>query len=278
MEQNSAFPFWAGAVLVLVVLVGGYFYVSSRGPSPVTQTQNSQGQGKVYMTVSDASANMQNVSDVAMTVDKVELHSATQGWVTVSDSPHTFNLLSLKANGKAELAGDATVAADSYDQVRATVSKVEVKTKNAGTKGAVLVSNTLTIPGMVVVRANESSQANLDVKTSNSLHVAAKGEYVFAPVVAFESRHSANVQVQSDNSVVVSGGTVDTSSMIGTDLSGKSYVGSELPANIKIQIVGDVPVTVTGSATSSASGSAQTDSSSYMQVTGSTNGTVNLGN
>lgn len=230
------------------------------------------------MTVSDASANMQNVSDVAMTVDKVELHSATQGWVTVSDSPHTFNLLSLKANGKAELAGDATVAADSYDQVRATVSKVEVKTKNAGTKGAVLVSNTLTIPGTVVVRANESSQANLDVKTSNSLHVAAKGEYVFAPVVAFESRHSANVQVQSDNSVVVSGGTVDTSSMIGTDLSGKAYVGSELPANIKIQIVGGVPVTVTGSATSSASGSAQTDSSSYMQVTGSTNGTVNLGN
>lgn len=272
MERNNTLPLWIGAIIL--VAVGGYFYLSGKNTAP--PAENGQEQGKVYVTVSDASANIQNVTDVAMTVSKVELHSATQGWVTVSNNSHTFNLLSLKANGKAELAGNADVAVDAYDQVRATISSVEVKTKSAGTKAAVLVSNTLTIPGAVVVRANESSHANLDVKTSSSLHTATKGEYVFAPVVVFSSRHNAAVSVQSDNSVTVSGGTVDANSVIGTDLSGKVYVGSELPSNVQIQITGGVPVMVHGSTNSSGSGLINIDNT--LMMSGSDSTTVNSNN
>lgn len=234
-------------MLVLIILVGGFFYFHGSNGS-TSSAQN--GTGKVYVTVSDASADISNVSDVDMTISKVELHSATQGWITVSNSSNTFNLLTLKANGQVELAGEADVPADSYDQVRATISGVAVVT-NSGNKPAILTSNTLTIAGPVIVMAGVSSQANLDVNTSDSLHVATDGEYVFAPVVNFESRDTANVTVNSDNSVTVSGGTVDTNIIVGTDLSGVTHVGATLSPTAQIQINAGTPVLIGASASGS---------------------------
>ena len=266
-KTNTLLPYWTLAV-VLAVFIGGYFYFSNKSDSsPVAEN----GFGKVYVTVSDVSADIQNVNDIAMTIGKVELHSATQGWVTVSSAPRSFNLLTLKASGKAELAGSANIAADTYDQTRATINKVQVKTKNAGTKTAVLVSKTLTIKGDVVVRAKESSRVNLDVKASNSLHTATNGDYVFAPVVVLESRHSADVNVQSDNSVVVSGGTLDVNTEVGTDISGNVIVGSELSPSVKINIVNDMPIMVTGGGTTSGSGLIEINTANTL------NSGVNLG-
>ena len=287
MERTDTLPLWIGAI-VLVVLVGGYFYFAGRAAP-------AEGEGTVYFTISDAAADIRNVSEVAMTVNKVELHSASEGWVTVSSAPRTFNLLALKASGKAELAGEANVAAGAYDQVRATISRVEVRTTNAGNRAAILVSNTITIPGRVVVEAGESSHADFDVQTSDSLYMATGGEYVFAPVVVFQSRHDTEVTTGSDRSVTVSGGVTDANVTIGTDISGNVHIGSRLSPNLQIQVVNgsaSAMGTSTGSgsgliqiqvgASGSAGGSATTSNQNNTGTTtggarGSGSGNVNVG-
>lgn len=269
MQQKTLV--WTG-IIVVILLVVGYFYFMGTNATSTPAAQN--GTGKVYVTVSDASANVQDVNDVALTINKVELHSTTQGWITVSTNPNTFNLLSLKASGKVELAGEADVPADTYDQVRATIGSVEVKTTNAGTKTAVLASNTLTISGTTVVDANESSHANLDVQTSDSLHTAIDGEFVFTPVVNFESQDNATVTLNSDNSVTATGGTVDASLMVGTDLSGATHVGAEISPNVQIQINAGIPVMVTGSTNVSGSGLINIQSNTTSNV--NTSGNVNV--
>lgn len=258
---------------MLVVLIGAFFYFSG---SPAHAEQ-----GKVYVSVSDASASIQEVSDVAMTVDKVELHSASQGWVTVSDADRTFNLLTLKANGRMELAGSADVNADTYDQVRMTINKVEVKTKSAGNKAAVVVAHAMTIPGSVVVNANGTAHVNVDVQTSNSLHTATNGEYVFAPVVVYTTNHGGSVSVASDNTVTAQGGTTDTNTGVGTDLSGNVVVGSQLSPDLKIDVSGEtvsaanlqqnglVQFTVSAEGNAMTSGTTNNSGSSNTSTTGS---------
>ena len=269
MESKNTAWVWIGIVVIILVIVGVFYFSGSNNSGSSAQN----GTGKVYVTVSDASANVQGVSDVDMTVNDVELHSASQGWVTVSNSPNTFNLLTLKANGHVQLAGQADVPAGTYDQVRATISGVEVVT-NSGNKPAILASNTLTITGPVIVAADASSEANLDVHTSDSLHVATDGEYVFTPVVNFESRDSANVTVNSDNSVTVSGGTVDTNVIVGTDLSGATHVGAELSSTAQIQINAGAPVLVGASASGSSSELIQVQPDQIVGGSGSASATT----
>lgn len=77
--------------------------------------------GRAVFSITDAAANFENVSEVMLTVDKVEVQSATKGWVLVSNTPKKYNLLDLKASGAlAFLAGKYPVSPThflSYPQV-----------------------------------------------------------------------------------------------------------------------------------------------------------------
>ena len=260
MDRTNTRNWWIGGAVVVIVLLGIFYYMSNAA----------QAKGTVYMTVSDASADIQNVDDVSMTVSKVELHSTTGAWVTVSDSPSTFKLMTLKANGKAELAGKADVPAGTYDQVRATVSDVSVKNKDGSTHSAVLGAHSFTLMANTVVREGQSSRANIDVNTADSMHTATGGQYVFAPVMHFQSRDNAEVTVNSDNTVTTTGGTADGDVMVGTDLQGMSHINAALSPNVQIQINGSMPVML--NASGSASGSGSTSGSS--NASGSSMGTV----
>jgi len=258
-------------VFLGIIIVGWYLY---RGMAQPTGPS-----GKLYMSISDASADIQSVNDIAMTVNKVELRNSAGAWVTVSKTPKTVNLLTLKANGKAELAASADVAADTYDQVRASVSKVDVKTKS-GTKAAVLVSKTFTAPAKTVVRANEETHVDLDVEASNSLHTAAGGEFVFAPVILVTSRSGADVTVSSDNNVTASGGTLDASITVGTDISGETRVNARLSPNATLEIKGGVPVLInaSGSAAGASSGLIDIRTGAVINVGGSASGSATTSN
>lgn len=260
-----------GIGIVLAVILVGWYLLYSASPGGTGE------KGKMYISFSDASADLQNVNDIALTVNKVELHSATRGWVTVSSSPKTVNLLTLKANGRAELAASADVAADTYDQVRANISSVNVKTKS-GTKAAVLASRTFTAPARTVVRANETSHVDLDVQASDSLHTTVDGEYVFATVINVKSRSGTNVTVSSDNSVTASGGTQDSNITVGTDISGETRINAKLAPNVQIEIKGGVPVIInaSGSAAGAGSGLINIQTGGSVNVTGEASGGASM--
>lgn len=263
MDRSNTRAWWIGGAVIVLLALGLVYYYST---TPAHA-------GTVYVTVSDASADMQNVSDVMMTVDKVEMRDSTGAWVTVSNTPHTYKLMSLKANGKAEFYGKADIAAGNYDQIRATVSKVQVQTKDGSMKDVAVASKTFVMTGSTVVREGQSSHANLDIHTSDSMHMATNGSYVFTPVINFKSHSNANVSVGSDNYATMSGGTEDTNTTAGSDLSGQMHANAALSPNVQIQLNGSVMTMVSGTA-SGTTGTTNGQGSTSGSTSGSTNGSA----
>ncbi|MDP3794185.1 MAG: DUF4382 domain-containing protein, partial [Candidatus Uhrbacteria bacterium] len=193
--------------------------------------------GKVIFSITDtdAAASMQGVTAVQMTIDKIEMHSATKGWVNVSNDTKTFDLLTLKASGLTKLAAETNVAVGAYNQIRVHVKKIVV-VKNGVSTEAKLPSNELKLNGIFNVNADAVTSVKLDIIVSQSLHITGKGKFIFAPVIKLESRSNATVQVGSDGFVSISGGKVNTNIMAGMDIKGEEKENFKLDADSNMEI------------------------------------------
>ncbi len=233
-----------GVIAILVIGGGIVWFMQSQNatPAPATgQNQTSQAptgtqaEGRVVFSVTDAATSMQGVTSVKMTVSKVEMHSATQGWVTVSNSAKQFDLLELKSKNEILVDADANVAADTYDQVRMKVDSVTV-VKSGVSHDAKLPSGELKINGNVKVQDNSDASVKLDFIADQSLHETGKGEFIFAPVIKMQTRSGAAVEIASSGSVAINGGTVDTDTTDGMDVNG------EMKANFILDTTGGVEI------------------------------------
>lgn len=229
MKKNYLL-FLIGIVLILTA-------ACSQQPSSSTSTvQTAQPQqGRAVFAITDAAANMGAVTSVMVTVDGVKVHSETKGWITVSSTQKTYDLLKLKAEGKQELLADAQLDEGTYNQIRLDISKVVV-TDAQGSHDAKLPSGELKINGNLVVGANSTSTANLDFIADESLHVTGNGKYIMAPVVQVETRENAYVEVKANNKVEIKSGKVKTNAKVGMDLNGNVGVGVKVPADVDISI------------------------------------------
>ena len=198
-------------------------------------TPSSSGEGRGVFAIKDAAANMESVTSVKMTVDSVKVHSATEGWTTVSSTPKTYDLMQLRAEGKQELLADANLKAGTYDQMRLDVSNVVV-TDESGKHEAKLPSGELKIVGNMVVDANSTSTATFDFVADESLHVTGNGKYIMAPVMQVETRENADTEVTSDNDVKIKGGHVNTNIKVGMDINGNVGVGLRIPSNANLTL------------------------------------------
>ncbi|MDO8510388.1 MAG: DUF4382 domain-containing protein [bacterium] len=234
-------------IVTLVVIIGAIlFYRSGSYNNPENKNGGTSDngaetstKGTIFFSVTDAAANMGAISSIMMTVDKVEMRSEAKGWVTISESPKTFDLLELKSKSKTELLAKADVAADTYNQVRLHISKIVV-TESGQAKEAKIPSNELKLNSEIKVTSGTESSAKFDVMASESLHKTGKGEFIFAPVVKFESRSDANVEVGSDNSVTISGGDADDSVTVGMDINGEVKENFRLDINANLELDGGI--------------------------------------
>lgn len=240
-----------GIVIAVIVVLGAIFYfvrtpettttpeaipsTSSTTTTTTTTTQETT-QGRVVFSVTDAAADMSTISEINMKVNKVEMHSAAKGWMTVSTTPRTYSLLALNASNKSELLADVKAEVGTYDQVRLMVDSISVKTKAGATKVAKLPSGELKLNTTVVVKEDETASVNLDFLADKSLHTTGNGSYIFAPVVKTESKSSATVNVDATNNVTVSGGKVDDSSSSGMDVDGSVKLNFELKKDLKLNL------------------------------------------
>ena len=64
-----------------------------------TTTTQRSGNGRAVFMVADAAADMGSVTKMEVTIDRVEAHSATQGWVTVFNEAKTYDLMELRESG-----------------------------------------------------------------------------------------------------------------------------------------------------------------------------------
>jgi len=230
-------------VLVAVLALGGYLYFSGRDTSSLSTSDEGTNtlptvKGRAVFSVTDVAANIENVNEVALTVNKVEAQSAARGWVTVSDTTRKYNLLALKASGNLEVLADANLETGKYNQVRLHVSEVAVIEKNGTTKKAKLPSGELKIVSGFTVEANKSASVVFDFLVDKSLHVTGKGEYIFAPVVKVESKSNAQVAVESNGKVSIVGGNAEADTTVGMDVNGSVKANFALNAGARLELVG----------------------------------------
>ncbi len=192
------------------------------------------GSGLAVFTIADKAADMGTVTSVKLTVNSVQAHGSG-GWVTLSSTPMTFDLLSLKASGVKALLAEANLTSGSYDQVRLEVANVSV-TDSSGTHDAVLPSGDLKIVGGFNVSANSTSVASFDFIADRSLHVTGNGKYMLAPVVHLQTTEGASVDASDATDVKVSGGSVKTDVEVGMDENGTVGAGVSIPADANVTV------------------------------------------
>src|SRR3989344_2316386 len=233
-----------GIIVGIVVILGAaYFFTRTPAtPSISSSTEEKEenesvdAQGRVIFSVTDAAVNMSTISEINMEVNKVEVHSVVDGWVTVSTASRTYSLLALNADNESQLLADINADVGTYDQVRLMVDSISVETKAGTTKEAKLPSNELKINTMLVVKADETASVNFDFLADKSLHLTGSGEYIFAPVVKTETRSSAVVTVDAKNVVTISGGRVDNVNTVGMDIDGSVKLNFQINSAQKLKL------------------------------------------
>jgi hypothetical protein len=209
--------------------------------SNTAPTPSAMAKGRVVFVVKDASTDLSGVTSVMLTVDKVEAHSTSTGWVTVSSGTKQYDLLQLKKTGAAQLLADIQLSAGTYDQVRLDISKVMV-TANGKTQEAKLPSHTLKLVGSLTVTGGQTSLMSFDFILDKSLHLTGNGMYILAPVVHLQSEDNADVEVDADESVKVNAGDIETDEQDGMDESGDMKANFELPEHLDIDAKGMIKI------------------------------------
>jgi len=222
-------------LVVVVVLFGAYLLKRSNSlQKGVTSTYNPQTQGKVVFGVTDSASDMGGVSSVLITVNQVEMHNATNGWITVSNKTNQYDLLVLKQSGVISLLADANVDAGTYDQVRLLISKIIV-IKNGVQQEAKLPSGELKIVGNIIVNADKASSIVFDFIADKSLHLTGNGKFIFAPVLKIKKQEDVKVKLNSKNEVEITGGKENNEDEdVGMDENGEIKADFELKGNLNI--------------------------------------------
>ncbi len=228
---------------ILLILVLLSLFIAACTTTPEIPSGTGEKTGRVVFSITDKAAEVSSISSVKVTIDNISAHSETEGWIDVSSTQKTYDLIELKAEGKQVLLADAQLKEGSYDQVRLSISKVMITSAN-GEEEAKLPSGELKIIGTTDVEANTTSSVKFDFIVDESLHLTGNDKYIFAPVVQFETKENVDVDVASDNEVKVDGGNVKTNIKVGMDVSGNVGIGLKIAAGENLEIGADNVVKV----------------------------------
>lgn len=214
-------------IVLLIILVAIVIGVGTYLFKPQTS------QGKIVFGITDAASNMEGISSVLVTVDKVEIHNTSNNWVTVSSETKEYDLLALKQSGAVSLLVNTNVDVGIYDQVRLIVSKVIV-VQNGVQEEAKLPSGELKIVGNIVVNADKTSSVVFDFIADKSLHMTGNGKFIFAPVIKIKKQNDAKVELKSNNEIDIKDDEKENDEDVGMDEKGEVRNNFELKGKFSI--------------------------------------------
>ena len=191
--------------------------------------------GDVVFAITDAAANMGEVTNLEVTVNQIRVRAEGGEWTIVSTETQTFDLLQLRATNTVQLMTQVQLQERNYDMVELNISDVAV-TNGSGTHTAMMINNRLQMECMLEVQTNTMTTASFDFIANESLYETTDGQYVFAPVIALQTRTQAEVQIRNNNEVDISGGTVRTNAQIGMNISGQMGEGLKIQTSAQLQI------------------------------------------
>ncbi|MFA5367637.1 MAG: DUF4382 domain-containing protein, partial [Dehalococcoidia bacterium] len=152
--------------------------------------------GTVVFAITDAAADMGAVTKVEVTVDQIRVRAEGGAWTTVSSEEQTFDLLQLRSTNTVQLMIQIQLQTRNYDMVELNISQVRV-TNGSGTHTAMMINNRLQMECMLEVQTQTMATVNFDFIADESLHETVEGQYVFAPVIALQTRTQAQVQFRN---------------------------------------------------------------------------------
>ena len=185
----------------------------------------SSGQARVVFSVTDKAAEMSQISEINMTVNKLEVHKEGGAWTTVSTAVKTYSLLELSRTNEWKLWVDAKLAAGIYDQIRLNIDDITIKTRAGAIKTAKLPSGVLKINTRIVAKNATTSSVNMDFLAKESLHETGLGDYIFAPVLRIDSSSEANLTIATNGNVDVKSGRKELIHNLGMDIDGSIKAG-----------------------------------------------------
>lgn len=221
------------AVVLLVLIAGGFYFWNKPSNIPIGETsqpsaqkQNAENQpalqksssgagkprtplvgnqGRVVFGIKDKAVDIGDLHSIIIYVKEILVENAAKGWISVSKTQRTYDLIRLRDLGKTEFLGEINLAAGTYQQIRFVIDKVLIISKSGPSAEAIMPSRVITLPGQLVVEKGKTSAALLDVFAGRSVYAAVGGEYIFAPVLRFNTSTQANTQSFPPNSTLPNG-------------------------------------------------------------------------
>ena len=208
---------------------GGEVFV----PAPV------DARGRAIFAITDAPTNLGLVKSVFITIQKIEVQGPKKGWVVVSTAPKTFDVLELKRSGSFGVLADVSLEAEEYNQLRFSVSGVQVVHNDGAVSVAKLPSGVIRVTGLAPVQANKTSSAVIDFDLERSLILTAEGRYLFAPVVKLLTRTSVVAELTQGNKVRFSSGSTQNQYSVGMDENGSVKENFMLDPLSRFELLGE---------------------------------------
>ena len=236
MENKNIITF-IGALAIVVLAMSAVYYYNQQIPSQqgttVTLSYDPKTQGKVVFGITDHAEDINGVSSIFITVNKIEIHSEANGWATVSNETKQYDLLALKQSGAVSLLANANINVGTYDQVRLMVDKIVV-VKNGVEEEAKLPSGELKMMQNIVVNADKTVTVVFDFIADKSLHITGNGKFIFTPVIKVKKTSNASLELTSDNEITILGGDQEDDEDFGMDEKGEVKNNFELEGNLEI--------------------------------------------
>ncbi len=235
-------------ILVIIAIIGGAYWYSTRAPAPATTTVASSpaSQGNVAYTISDAAASA--VSSATMHVSSVQLQSSANGkWYTAT--PSGSGTYTLHGQTSYTFIGNATVPAGAYDAVQLNVDSVTGTYANGTTTTMAIPSDNITVSGTYDIQSTANTTStnwiNFAVDLNQSVHTTGSGKLILLPVVQVVAWSNAMLSVGTGNNVSVqSYGSVTSSVNAGMNVSGQMVANLVVPQDANLTVIGNVVISL----------------------------------
>lgn len=198
---------------------------------------------RAVFAIKDKAMGLENIKSILITFNSISLHSPQKGWITLSNTPKTFDLIALKTSGKLEPMLDTTIEADTYTQMRLAVGAVVV-IKEGIARTAKVPSGEIKIPFTFTTEKNKTSAVVIDIRADSSLHSAHDDTIIFAPVLHINTRTQVKSTQQIGKYIDILGGASEFDASFGMDEDGATKINYTLDPSAVIQFAKNVFVII----------------------------------
>ncbi len=210
--------------------------LDSEGSIGIGNGVNADNNGRFFLSITDDYANMQSVSNVEITFEKVKIYSMSKGWIELSDEEKTYDLIELKNQASNKIIVDYNIEEGSYSKIRLMVEEVKITFNNSEEVEATLPTNEWQINNTIDIENNKNTSVKLDFLANESLFIDTEGKYIFSPAINIETRNNAEISINENNKITISGGTISNNVKVAMSMNGNMGIGLGIDPNSDLTV------------------------------------------